>query len=141
VVSETWKRMWIACWPITPSRMHFLQDLVEDVLNAKDMNFDKPRNRNSTWDLKLAFHASVGARLAGVPVLLVSADGRIHRAASRRRLPHRSRGWRIVPHSSLTQDRGTRPAPAEASTRHRQWAVATGAPMISISPLGEPGTQ
>ena len=40
-----------------------------------------PGGTNSAWDLKIAFHASRGASLSGVPVLLVSDDARLRQAA------------------------------------------------------------
>jgi hypothetical protein len=64
-----------------PVAIHFLRDFLTDFLTS-DMNMEAPRNRNSTWDLKIAFHASSGAAVLGVPTLLVSEDPRLLRAAS-----------------------------------------------------------
>jgi hypothetical protein len=64
-----------------PIAIHFLRDLIVDVINS-NMNFEESRNRNSTWDLKLAFHASAGGAVGGVPILLVTADSRTQRAAA-----------------------------------------------------------
>jgi hypothetical protein len=64
-----------------PIPIYFLRDLLVDVINS-NMNFEDSRNRNSTWDLKLAFHASAGGAVGGVPILLVTADSRTQRAAA-----------------------------------------------------------
>lgn len=40
-----------------------------------------PGRGNSHWDLKVAFHACRGASIGGAPVVLVSDDGRLVRAA------------------------------------------------------------
>ena len=68
--------------------MHFLRDLLADALTS-NIDFSKNRNRNSAWDLKIAFHAAAGAAVQGVPVLLVSNDPRLRRAAGSAGLPHR----------------------------------------------------
>ena len=70
-----------------PIAMHFLRDLLVDVINS-DMNWAKTENRNSRWDLNLAFHPSAGGRVGNVPVLLVSDERRLRRAAKAAGLPH-----------------------------------------------------
>ena len=42
---------------------------------------DLPGGGNSAWDLKIAFHASRGGSIAGIPAILVSDDKRLLRAA------------------------------------------------------------
>lgn len=63
-----------------PIAVHFLRDVLVDLL-ACDTTPADDWNRNSVWDLKIAFHASPGASVAGVPVLLVTGDHRLLRAA------------------------------------------------------------
>jgi hypothetical protein len=64
-----------------PTAMYFLRDLISDLLDSQ-FDMSRSRNRNSTWDLSLAFQASRAASIGGVPVLLVSGDKRIARAAT-----------------------------------------------------------
>jgi hypothetical protein len=64
-----------------PTAMYFLRDLISDLLDSQ-FDMSRSRNRNSTWDLSLAFQASRAASIGGVPVLLVSGDKRIARAAA-----------------------------------------------------------
>jgi hypothetical protein len=71
-----------------PIPFHFLRDLLSDLLHSQ-MDLDASRNRNSAWDLKLAFHACPEASVGGVPVLLVSNDPRIRRAAASAGTPYR----------------------------------------------------
>lgn len=71
-----------------PVPMHFLQDLFADALTS-NIDFGKARNRNSVWDLKIAFHAAAGAAVQGVPVLLVPDDPRLLRAAESAGVPYR----------------------------------------------------
>jgi len=71
-----------------PIPIYFLRDLLVDLLNS-DMDLAKSRSRNSVWDLKLTFHASEGAAVGGVPILLVSDDPRTRRAADSAGQQHR----------------------------------------------------
>ncbi len=63
-----------------PIAIHFLRDLLVDLLAANNLP-GEDWNRNSVWDVKIAFHASPGAAVAGVPILLVTNDRRFRRAA------------------------------------------------------------
>jgi hypothetical protein len=60
-----------------PVALAFVHALLADASTAGGA----PGRGNSAWDLKLAFHAAGGASLSGVPVVLVSDDGRLLRAA------------------------------------------------------------
>jgi hypothetical protein len=64
-----------------PTAIYFLRDLLADLIDS-GLNVFLSRNSNSVWDLSLAFHASREASVDGVPVLLVSDDARIERAAA-----------------------------------------------------------
>jgi hypothetical protein len=60
-----------------PVAMHFMRDLLVDSFGTESA----PGGPNSTWDLKLAFHAGKGASFDGTPVVLVTDDRRLLRAA------------------------------------------------------------
>jgi hypothetical protein len=60
-----------------PVALTFMLDLVCDATVTGQM----PGGGNSAWDLKLAFHASLGASFNGVPAIVVSDDSRLLRAA------------------------------------------------------------
>lgn len=68
-----------------PVAMQFMRELILDGAGSGRI----PGGENSTWDLKLTFHASLGASLQGVPSLLVTDDKRIRRAARSIGQPYR----------------------------------------------------
>jgi hypothetical protein len=70
-----------------PVAIYFVRDFAVDTLNSQ-MSVTKG-NLNATWDLKIAFHASSGGAVGGVPILLVSDDPRLRRAAVSAAQPHR----------------------------------------------------
>jgi hypothetical protein len=60
-----------------PVALAFVYHLIADVSQESGV----PGGVNSAWDLKIAFHAARGAAIQGLPVVLVTDDGRLHRAA------------------------------------------------------------
>ena len=60
-----------------PVALAFVYALIAD----SSVSTPVPGGANSAWDLKVAFHASRGASLSGIPVLVVSDDKRLLRAA------------------------------------------------------------
>ncbi len=60
-----------------PVAMAFMFGLISDSSPKGDL----PGGGNSAWDLKIAFHASRGGSIAGIPAILVSDDKRLLRAA------------------------------------------------------------
>jgi len=68
--------------------LSFMHGLISDQPTTEGV----PGGGNSAWDLKIAFHASCGASVLGVPVQVVSDDRRLLRAAREAR-----EGDRIVP--------------------------------------------
>jgi hypothetical protein len=55
----------------------FVRGIIADLPGAGTA----PGGANSTWDLKMAFHAGRGASVSRIPVLVVSDDRRLRRAA------------------------------------------------------------
>ena len=85
-----------------PIPVHFLRGLLIDLL-ACDPIPGEDWNRNSVWDLKIGFHASPGAAVGGVPILLVTEDGRLRRAARDAGQPSRVAG--LAEYNALLDDR------------------------------------
>jgi hypothetical protein len=85
--------------------MAFVYGLVNDASATSGL----PGGGNSAWDLKVAFHASKGATVSGTPVLVVSDDARLHRAASEAveeaRLVSMSEYWGLLSSPGLLADR------------------------------------
>lgn len=94
-----------------PVAMQFLCDLIADAGSSGVT----PGGGNSAWDLKLAFHAGSGAAIAGVPVLLVTGDRRLLRAAQR--AGHAQRVVRLEQYQALLVDPGRVSAYASELTR------------------------
>lgn len=64
-----------------PVSVEFFVGLLRSA-GESDINWAKTRNRNSMWDWLLSFHAAPHVEVNGRPVLLISSDSRLRKAAS-----------------------------------------------------------
>ena len=62
-----------------PAAMAFHRNMYVDAVNGND--FELTKHRNSIWDYRLCFCASPFADVGGLPLLVVTGDGKIRKAA------------------------------------------------------------
>jgi hypothetical protein len=59
----------------------FAYDIMIDDVVTRGLDMSAPEQRNSIWDLQIAFSTGVGGHLAGAPVWVITNDDLLHRAA------------------------------------------------------------